>query len=124
MGLMMDMQMLGMSGMMPKVVGTREFEHAGTTCVLKECVGPMGGYWCGYVRVPEGHPDFGVDYGDVAFPFDYDMACGEVTFTDELCDRGGWWIGFDTAHYGDDTSEGYAVATAKALAEVVMGRMR
>lgn len=63
----------------------------------------------GYVKVPEGHPFYGVAYGDCP------QGCGEdwcghspgsvidvhggITFS-HLGD-GGWWFGFDTSHSGD-----------------------
>lgn len=61
-----------------------------------------GGYRCGYVRVPVGHPWHGKGYDDI----DADVH-GGLTFSepDEACDKGGddsaHWFGFDCAHGGD-----------------------
>jgi hypothetical protein len=61
-----------------------------------------GGYRCGYVRLPAGHPWHGLDRG--AVPAD---AHGGLTFAqpDTHCGKGGaddaWWIGFDCSHLGD-----------------------
>ena len=74
--------------------------------------GPLGS-WCGYVGVPEGHPDFGQGYDDVAA-----SAHGGLTYGAKCCptdDPGGglchipqagrpvdvWWLGFDCAHWQD-----------------------
>lgn len=99
------------------------FDHAGTECEVAEINAPWGHYTVGYVRVPEGHPDFGVDYGSADFPDIYNEACGEVTFTDEI-DGDDWWIGFDTDHAWDtDWSIEHAIQTTKKLADAVMARM-
>jgi len=61
-----------------------------------------GGYRCGYIRVPAGHPWHGKGYDDI----DADVH-GGLTFAepDEQCDKGGddsaHWFGFDCAHWGD-----------------------
>lgn len=51
---------------------------------------PLWGAVNGYVRVPDGHPWFGLDYDDI----DVEVH-GGLTFA-----RAGW-IGFDTLHSGD-----------------------
>jgi len=62
------------------------------------------GYRCGYVRVPPGHPWYGLHY-DAVEP--YPEVHGGLTFseTDYNCGKGGaddaWWLGFDCAHCGD-----------------------
>ena len=65
------------------------------------------GWGNGYVVLPKGHKYHGVDYSDI----DVDVHCG-LTFSESVDnfdsdeiqpeDEGGWVIGFDTAHYGDN----------------------
>lgn len=91
------------------------------------------GGWCGYVGVPEGHPLFGIGYGECTVNCGEDW-CGHdpetlfavhggITYSD-LCQEDAdeataichlpfpgrpervWWLGFDTAHSGD-YSPGY-----------------
>jgi hypothetical protein len=63
-----------------------------------------GGYRCGYVRVPPGHPWHGKDYDDIE---PAPGVHGGLTFSrpDADCGKGGadnaWWLGFDCAHWGD-----------------------
>lgn len=59
-------------------------------------------YRCGYVRIPKGHPWFGMDYALL------DVSChGCLTFGSPGADEAGerdeseWWVGFDCAHAGD-----------------------
>ena len=60
------------------------------------------GFRCGYVRLPAGHPWYGMNYDDI--PADVH---GGLTYAgyDEPCDKPGnddaYWIGFDCAHSGD-----------------------
>lgn len=57
------------------------------------------GHWCGYVRVPDGHPWHGVEYDDL-----YNVEVhGGLTYADALREKpsGEWWLGFDCAHRGD-----------------------
>lgn len=67
-----------------------------------EVTSNRGGFRCGYVRVPAGHPWHGKDYDDV----DADVH-GGLTFAqhDTDCGKGGednaWWFGFDCAHHMD-----------------------
>jgi len=79
-----------------------DFIHAGFSCFILR---NNHGNWCGYVGVPEDHPDFGKQ------DTDYNVH-GGITYRD-LCSppichipENGmpekvWWIGFDTAHGGD-----------------------
>ena len=90
-----------------------------------------GGYRCGYVRIPEGHALFGVDYSDEAPGVSKDDIAeeplgkrgiisvflaglndgvrldllfdvhGGLTFGGSRSNGGGWWLGFDCAHCGD-----------------------
>lgn len=68
------------------------------------------GYRCGYVRLPQGHPWYGLGYDDV--PAD---CHGGITFAeaDVPCDAPGpdvdWWIGFDCAHAFDAPDPGLPV---------------
>jgi hypothetical protein len=68
------------------------------------------GWGNGYVIVPPAHPAYELDYGDI----DVDIH-GGLTFSQKVTndmlelfpaldtnDVGGWMVGFDTAHYGDD----------------------
>lgn len=66
------------------------------------------GYRCGYVRVPKGHPWYGVDYDNVRTAGDgWPSVHGGLTFAehDVPCDKGGpddgYWLGFDCAHCFD-----------------------
>lgn len=61
-----------------------------------------GSHPCAYVKIPEGHPCYGLDYGKIF------ISChGGLTFSSmglylrgkEL--RPGYWIGWDYAHFGD-----------------------
>ena len=71
-----------------------------------------GGALCGYVGVPEGHPSFAVDCGDVAVDvhggLTFDGFCQEGAESHGICHLVGpgepdrvWWLGFDCAHSGD-----------------------
>jgi hypothetical protein len=91
------------------------------------CLGvrhPSSGHWCGYVGVAEGHPAFGVPYGDAddlgepnADGYRYLRVHGGLTFSDFCHEEDGeqgvchvplpgqaervWWLGFDCCHSGD-----------------------
>ncbi len=59
------------------------------------------GWGNGYVRIPEGHPYYEKNYDDI--PVDVH---GGLTVSDHIFENGkhfsdGYWVGFDTAHYGD-----------------------
>lgn len=69
----------------------RSWIHAGLECKAKASyLGTINGY----VRVPEGHPAYGVHYDKI------DVALGETYLTYGDSDTEGW-IGFDTAHDKD-----------------------
>lgn len=59
------------------------------------------GWGNGYVRISEGHPFYGMNYMDIPV-----SVHGGITFGDHIMDDSRWpdgyWIGFDTAHYGDN----------------------
>ncbi len=64
-----------------------------------------GGFWCGYIAVPPGHPWFGADDTDERA---WRIEChGGVTYGRDYRPYaepdGNWWIGFDCAHFGDRT---------------------
>lgn len=60
------------------------------------------GWGNGYVRIAEGHPFYGMYYMDIPV-----SVHGGLTFGDHVMDNNhfpdGYWVGFDTAHYGDDS---------------------
>lgn len=93
---------------------------------------PHSGHWCGYVGVAEGHPLFGVGYGDAqAADGEWIDVHGGLTFSD-FCTEGEarefgichipdegepervYWFGFDCAHLGD-------LAPARRMRERGMG---
>lgn len=60
------------------------------------------GWGNGYVRIPEGHEYYGKNYDDIPV-----NVHGGLTFSDNIFGDGkkfsdGYWVGFDTAHYGDN----------------------
>lgn len=54
------------------------------------------GHLCGYVRIPEIHPFYNLEYYEI----DVDVH-GGLTYSSE--EKNGYWIGFDCAHYNDIT---------------------
>jgi hypothetical protein len=70
------------------------------------------GHLCGYVGVPEGHPYHGMEEGnEVLYTLDVH---GGVTFAGQFassefddCDL--WWLGFDCAHLGDLSPNGFNI---------------
>jgi len=60
------------------------------------------GWGNGYVRIVEGHPFYDMNYMDIPV-----NVHGGLTFGDNIMDSNhfpdGYWVGFDTAHYGDDS---------------------
>ena len=84
-----------------------DFIHSGFSCFILR--GPMGA-WCGYVGVPSTHPAYEKDYNDdILEKIDVH---GGLTYADKcagvICHvpepgmpDDVWWLGFDTAHYGD-----------------------
>jgi hypothetical protein len=57
------------------------------------------GFRCGYVRIPEGHPWFGMDCDSIHEKNCHVSVHGGLTFSGTFAD--GHWVGFDCAHYGD-----------------------
>ncbi len=85
-------------------------EKTGLDCLMVRA----RGHWCGYVGIPEGHPEFGKDDNDVNIE---GRPHGGITFAG-LCQEGDeeprichvpepgrseriWWLGFDCAHFMD-----------------------
>ena len=60
------------------------------------------GWGNGYVRIVEGHPFYGMNYMDIPV-----SVHGGLTFSEHITNSDNWsdgfWVGFDTAHYGDDS---------------------
>ena len=67
------------------------------------------GQLCGYVGLPKSHPWYGQGYGDINVEVH-----GGLTWSQHEKNRNGaayphetgdtWWIGFDCAHFYDDTN--------------------
>ncbi len=61
------------------------------------------GWGNGYVGVPQGHPWFGKDYDSITCEVH-----GGLTYAANHAPTnqpdGLWWVGFDTAHFGDTTA--------------------
>lgn len=73
----------------------KSWKSSGLQCVLRH------GIWgvpCGYVGVPKEHPLFGKCCGEE--PDDLSVH-GGVTFCGSIEGFDLWFLGFDTAHYGD-----------------------
>ena len=79
-----------------------DFIHASYSCFILR---NAHGNWCGYVGVPNGHPNYGKDRDE------FDVH-GGITYSDKcsppICHipkegmpEDVWWLGFDTAHAYD-----------------------
>lgn len=75
----------------PKDALVKEWTYKGLKCAI--CHGTAA--LCGYVHVPENHPDANKWYDDVGV-----SVHGGLTFRCKALD-GGAWFGFDTGHCGD-----------------------
>lgn len=65
-----------------------QFVHCGYHCTAKR---NMTGAWCGYVKLPDTHPDYGTSYDDL-----YSISVhGGLTYSE------GGEFGFDCGHGGD-----------------------
>ncbi len=68
------------------------------------------GWGNGYVVIPEGHPSYGKHYDEIDVDIHGGLTYGglvtyfQLSKMDDLdeSDVGGWLVGFDTAHSGDD----------------------
>lgn len=77
-----------------------DFEHCGYRCLVvvnRMCLR------CGYVGVPDNHPDYKKSYMDVEEKY---TVHGGLTFSDKIKYIGAepddlWYFGFDCGHYGD-----------------------
>ena len=61
----------------------------------------FGAWPCAYVRIPKGHPLYGVDYDKIN---DENVVAVHGGFTYSRRQEGelpGWWIGWDYCHHGD-----------------------
>lgn len=80
------------------------FERHGFKCVGTRICGweghknehLYGGYWCGYIEIPKGHPWFGKEMDQLDVDCHYGLSYAQKS--DESDD---WVIGFDCAHSGD-----------------------
>lgn len=81
------------------------FEHESFECRVLRVISAeinsetFGGHFCGYVKIPKGHPWHGKRYDDI------DCAChGGLTFCDfqRFENPNDFWIGFDCGHVGSD----------------------
>jgi len=84
-----------------------EWLHPATRLPCLAARGTVGS-WCGYVAIPEGHPDHGIDYGQL--DEHYDIHGGLTWSSDSMphaADSEGrwWWIGFDCIHSRDIAPE-------------------
>ena len=60
------------------------------------------GWGNGYVRIPEGHPYYEKTYDDIPVDVHGGLTFSDHIFEDNKHFSDGYWVGFDTAHYGDD----------------------
>lgn len=60
------------------------------------------GWGNGYVRIPEGHPYYEKTYDDIPVSVHGGLTFSDHIFEDNKYFSDGYWVGFDTAHYGDD----------------------
>ena len=68
------------------------FEYKGVKCRILR--GLRGGHLCGYIQVAKNHPWYDMDF------LKSEIEChGGLTYAEH--EDGGFWIGFDCAHYGD-----------------------
>lgn len=73
------------------------WKHHGMTCVVIHGVFDAP---CGYVKIPEGHPLYKVNYFD--YPDHVRLYVHEgITFSGELDGLQGWYVGFNTVHFED-----------------------
>lgn len=82
------------------IAAVKEWECFGLKCAVVQ--GNQGGHWCGYVRIPAGHPLHTID------DF-YQLPVGTLHYPNfnhlEECvheDGQGRWIGFDCGHLNMD----------------------
>lgn len=61
------------------------------------------GYANGYVGVPNGHPWYQKDYNSIEVSIHGGLTYGDFGVGNPPKDKNLWWVGFDTAHYGDNS---------------------
>ena len=59
------------------------------------------GWGNGYVRIPEGHEYYEKTYDDIPVAVHGGLTFGDHIFENSKNFSDGYWVGFDTAHYGD-----------------------
>jgi len=60
------------------------------------------GWGNGYVRIAEGHKYHEKAYDDISVSVHGGLTFGQHIFDNDKHFSEGYWVGFDTAHYGDD----------------------
>ncbi len=79
---------------------------------------PINSYWyCGYVVIPKDSPFYGMDYEDLE---DDVWVHGGLTFSGRIEGVGGYLLGFDCSHGGDnplDQDEEYTLNECKSLVD-------
>ena len=60
------------------------------------------GWGNGYVRIPEGHEYYEKTYDDIPVNVHGGLTFGDHVFGKDKYFSDGYWVGFDTSHYGDD----------------------
>lgn len=76
------------------------FKHKGLLCCIgRNTLGTLNGY----VAVPRGHPYFGKDYDEIEIEVHGGLtyAYSDLGFFENGIFEDIWWLGFDTAHFGD-----------------------
>lgn len=88
----------------------KDFVYLGYSCfALRNALGN----WCGYVGIPESHPLFMKSYDDAPIDVHGGLTYGALC-SPPICHIPApgmpekvWWLGFDTAHYGDISPSRY-----------------
>lgn len=94
---------------------TADEDYRGTRVVVKHYMG----HTMGYARVPADHPMHGKGYDDSP-AVDVISVHGGLTFAGELF-AGEWFLGFDTAHYGDGAwTTAQTMDETRALADQII----
>lgn len=69
----------------------KTWKHCNMTCVVRHGIFDCP---CGYVKLPENHPLYEVNYTE--YPDNVSLQVhGGVTFSGKLLDMDGWFVGFD-----------------------------
>lgn len=75
----------------------KTWKHSNLTCVVRHGIFNCP---CGYVKLPEDHPLYGVNYTEYSDCVDIDVH-GGVTFSGNMVGMDGWFVGFGMAHFED-----------------------